>query len=118
MLLVNSEKRTQDRVVWPYTVKVIPIDADGNHELPVECRGKDISTSGLGFYLPEELDTADVLIELPKASTIMSSFPPRWSAPNAVRTAGTTWAPCSACPRFANRPKICVRRCRQRLAFA
>jgi hypothetical protein len=35
--------------------------------MPVECRGKDISPGGLGFYLPEELDTADVLIELPNS---------------------------------------------------
>src|SRR5262249_42018958 len=67
-LLVNSEKRTQDRVAWPYAIKVIPIDADGNHELPVECRGKDISTTGIGFYLPHELSTSEVLVELPKTA--------------------------------------------------
>jgi serine/threonine protein kinase len=75
-LLVNSEKRTQDRVAWPYTVKVIPIDADGNHELPVECRGKDISTSGIGFYLPHELQTSEVLVELPKAAAGQSVLIP------------------------------------------
>ncbi|HEX3315956.1 MAG TPA: PilZ domain-containing protein, partial [Gemmataceae bacterium] len=75
-LLVNSEKRTQDRVVWPYMVKVIPIDADGNKELPVECRGKDISTSGIGFYLPHELQTSEVLVELPKAAAGQSVLIP------------------------------------------
>ena len=75
-LLVNSEKRTQDRVAWPYTVKVIPIDADGNNELPVECRGKDISTSGIGFYLPHELQTSEVLVELPKAAAGQSVLIP------------------------------------------
>jgi serine/threonine protein kinase len=75
-LLVNSEKRTQDRVAWPYMVKVIPIDADGNNELPVECRGKDISTSGIGFYLPHELQTSEVLVELPKAAAGQSVLIP------------------------------------------
>jgi hypothetical protein len=31
----------------------------------VVCRGKDISQSGIGFYLPHELETSQVLIELP-----------------------------------------------------
>jgi len=64
LLLVNSNKRTQDRLLWPHTVKIIPIQRNGERDEPVECRGKDISQSGVGFYLPEELDTADVLIEL------------------------------------------------------
>jgi serine/threonine protein kinase len=67
-LLVNSEKRTQDRVVWPHPIRVIPVDSEGVHEDPVECRGKDISKSGIGFYLPHELTTSEVLIELPSAS--------------------------------------------------
>src|SRR5207302_3905795 len=64
LLLVNSNKRTQSRVLWPHAVKVFPILRNGEKDNPVECRGKDISQSGLGFYLPEELETADVLIEL------------------------------------------------------
>ncbi len=64
LLLVNSNKRTQSRLLWPHTVKIIPILRNGDKDLPIECRGKDISQSGLGFYLPEELETSDVLIEL------------------------------------------------------
>ncbi len=64
LLLVNSNKRTQERLLWPHAVKIIPIQRNGERDHPVECRGKDISQSGLGFYLPEELETADVLIEL------------------------------------------------------
>jgi serine/threonine protein kinase len=64
-LLVNAEKRTQDRLLWPQPVKVRPVDAHGKPGEPIECRGKDISQSGMGFYLPEELETSEVLIDLP-----------------------------------------------------
>lgn len=64
-LLVNSEKRTKDRLLWPHTVKVIPIDSHGRQEEAVECRGKDLSQTGVGFYLPHDLGTSEVLIELP-----------------------------------------------------
>ena len=67
-LLVNSEKRTQDRVAWPYPIRVIPLQSDGVRDDVVECRGKDISRSGIGFYLPNELTTSEVLIELPSTA--------------------------------------------------
>jgi serine/threonine protein kinase len=67
LLLTNSNKRTQGRLLWPHPVKVIPVRS-GEEGESVECRGKDISQGGLGFYLPEELDTADVLIELPNSA--------------------------------------------------
>jgi hypothetical protein len=63
--LVNSEKRVKDRLLWPHALTVIPLQADGQHDEPITCRGKDISTTGIGFYLPHELQTADVLIEVP-----------------------------------------------------
>ncbi|MBI1832385.1 MAG: PilZ domain-containing protein, partial [Planctomycetes bacterium] len=65
LLVVNSEKRTQERLSWPQPVKITPVLPDGEHEPTVECRGKDISLAGLGFYLPHELHTTEVLIELP-----------------------------------------------------
>ena len=34
----------------------------------VECRGKDLSQNGIGFYLPHELTTSEVLVELPSMS--------------------------------------------------
>jgi serine/threonine protein kinase len=63
--LINSEKRTKDRLLWPHPVTIIPIDHHGQQEEPIECRGKDLSQTGMGFYLPHELNTAEVLIELP-----------------------------------------------------
>jgi serine/threonine protein kinase len=64
-LLVDSEKRVQDRLLWPHGLNVIPLQPDGIQDEPILCRGKDISPTGIGFYLPHELMTADVLIELP-----------------------------------------------------
>jgi serine/threonine protein kinase len=67
-LLVNSEKRTKDRLLWPHSITVIPIGQHGEQGEPIECRGKDLSQTGMGFYLPHDLDTAEVLIELPNPS--------------------------------------------------
>jgi hypothetical protein len=64
-LLVNSEKRVQDRLLWPNDLTIIPLHHDGRQDDPIICRAKDISHTGIGFYLPHELHTADVLIELP-----------------------------------------------------
>jgi serine/threonine protein kinase len=63
--LINAEKRTKDRLLWPHPIKIIPIDHLGQPEEPIECRGKDLSQTGIGFYLPHELSTTEVLIELP-----------------------------------------------------
>lgn len=66
-LLINSEKRVQDRLLWPHDLTVTPLHAGGRTDDPIVCRAKDISHTGIGFYLPHELETADVLIELPSA---------------------------------------------------
>ncbi|MCI0458383.1 MAG: protein kinase [Gemmataceae bacterium] len=68
-LLVNSEKRTQDRLLWPYPVQVSYVLPDGSVSTPVECRGKDISLSGIGFYLPHEIPTPQVCVRLPTGLT-------------------------------------------------
>lgn len=65
LLMSDASKRNQDRLLWPHPLKVTPILADGALDEPIECRGKDISSTGLGFYLPHELNSSEVLIELP-----------------------------------------------------
>lgn len=64
-MLVHSEKRAKDRLTWAHSVRVIPIDVEGHPQDAIECRGKDLSQSGIGFYLPHDLLTSEVLIELP-----------------------------------------------------
>ncbi len=64
-LLINAEKRSSDRLLWPYPVTIRPLDKAGHPGAAIQCQGKDISLSGMGFYLPEELETSEVLIDLP-----------------------------------------------------
>jgi hypothetical protein len=64
-LLVGADKRTQDRRLWSHQIQIIPVYGDGELGDPIECRGKDISISGMGVYLPHELDTSEVLLEVP-----------------------------------------------------
>ncbi len=66
-LLVNSKKRLQERLHWPHLVRVRLLHADGQPGEEIECRGKDISLSGIGFYLPRELPTSEILLALPSA---------------------------------------------------
>lgn len=69
VLMVNAEKRTQERFLWTSDVTVIPLDPDGRKQDAVVCRGKDISPSGMGIYLPHDLNTVTVLLELPQIET-------------------------------------------------
>ena len=68
VLLCGGDKRTQDRVNFPCPLRIFPVHADGAKEDAVECRGKDLSQNGIGFYLPHELTTSEVLVELPSMS--------------------------------------------------
>lgn len=63
-LLVEAEKRTKDRLLWAQMIRVIPILPDGSEDEAIECRAKDLSPTGIGFYLPHELTTTEVIIEL------------------------------------------------------
>jgi serine/threonine protein kinase len=64
-LLIDSEKRIQERLLWPHPLTVRPVLPDGSLGEAVTCRGKDISLGGIGFYLPRELPGSDVRIDLP-----------------------------------------------------
>jgi serine/threonine protein kinase len=84
-LLVGSNKRLQNRILWPHPVIVRPVYRDGTQGEAIECVGKDISQAGMGFYLAEELDTSEVLIQLPN-----SIHPPTISVPAALVRAKRT----------------------------
>ena len=56
-LQANSLRRTQERLAWHYPLEVCSVAADGTMGEAIECQGKDISLSGIGFYLPRELPT-------------------------------------------------------------
>src|SRR5207302_1818186 len=75
-LLVNSEKAAQERLAWDRPLQVRALYPDGRQGQVVNCRGKDISLSGIGFYLPGALDASEVLIDLPS-----SNHPPALAVP-------------------------------------
>jgi serine/threonine protein kinase len=65
-LSVNPRGRQHDRLAWHYPLQVCPLGPDGEPGPPIECQGKDISLTGIGFYLPGELPSAEVLLHLPQ----------------------------------------------------
>ena len=63
--------------------------ADGTMGEAIECQGKDISLSGIGFYLPRELPTPRICIKLPRTAQT-----PAVSAPASivrVQRCGAGW---------------------------
>ncbi|MFO0928404.1 MAG: protein kinase [Gemmataceae bacterium] len=65
-LRVNPRGRMHERIVWHHPLRVRAIAADGSLGEPIECQGKDISLTGIGFYLPGQLPASQVLLELPR----------------------------------------------------
>jgi hypothetical protein len=65
-LQVNARGRTEERLAWHHPLRVCPVDAEGGVGDPIDCQGKDISLNGIGFYLPGELPTTQILLHLPQ----------------------------------------------------
>jgi len=63
-LLVKSKNRAQKRLPWPHPLRVYPFYPDGRKGQAILCHGKDITLSGIGFYVPCELNASEVLIDL------------------------------------------------------
>jgi serine/threonine protein kinase len=63
-LQVTAERRGQDRVAWKYPVSVRFVLANRELSEPVSCMGKDISLTGMGFYLPPELPTSQIVLAI------------------------------------------------------
>jgi serine/threonine protein kinase len=64
-LQVNPKRRANERFVWRHTMHACPILEDGTVGEALECRGKDISLNGIGFYLPRPLGTTQARLHLP-----------------------------------------------------
>jgi serine/threonine protein kinase len=76
-LAVNARGRTQERLVWQYPLQVCSIE-DGQPGPAVECQGKDISLNGIGFYLPGQMPSTQVLLHLPQTpQTAQMTVPAR-----------------------------------------
>jgi hypothetical protein len=64
MLQGPLDRRGERRLAWPYTVPVTFLLSNGEPSGTVEALGKDITSLGLGVYLPRLLAGAEVQVEL------------------------------------------------------
>jgi hypothetical protein len=65
-LQARPEQRGQDRLTIDQPLRVSPVLADMQLAQPIDCVGKDISTRGIGFFLPHAPCTSQVYINLPE----------------------------------------------------
>ena len=56
----STERRGHSRLKWNHPLMVTPVHDDGTAGEPILCKGKDISLTGIGFYLPHPLPTWQV----------------------------------------------------------
>jgi serine/threonine protein kinase len=64
-LQTPPRRRAQERLVWRHPLQVCPL-RDGETGEPIECRGHDLSLSGIGFQAPVELPIGPVNLCLPQ----------------------------------------------------
>ncbi len=64
-LQVGQNGRCQERLPWHYPLKLCSILDNQQLGPPIECQGKDISLNGIGFYLPGQLPSSQVMLILP-----------------------------------------------------
>jgi hypothetical protein len=74
----NNVGRTQERMVWHHPLLVCSMQPDGAVGPAIECQGKDLSLNGIGFYLPGQLPSSQVMVHLPQTTvTPKMSVPAR-----------------------------------------
>ncbi|MFQ3649939.1 MAG: protein kinase [Gemmataceae bacterium] len=77
-LQLGSRGRQQERVPWHHPFQFCPLGVDGNHGVPIDAQGKDLSLNGIGFYIQTPLPSAHVLLLLPQTEqTPKMSIPAR-----------------------------------------
>ncbi len=88
-LQISQENRLRGRCAWNRCFTLRPILRDGTEGEPVECQGRDISATGIGFYLPKILPTTKIALQLPQTAetlpvTVTASIV-------SVQRCGDTW---------------------------
>jgi serine/threonine protein kinase len=63
-LQARPEQRLQPRLLCQHPMHVAPVRPDLQLAASVECQGKDISQAGIGFFLPDQLTTPQVYLNL------------------------------------------------------
>ena len=71
ILQANLDKRSaSDRFIWHQPILIRPILLDGSAGEAIEGKGKDISLTGIGFYVPHEIPSDHICIDLPATSNL------------------------------------------------
>jgi hypothetical protein len=82
--LLNTERRIQERVPYPVPVQVFELLRTGELSPPIVAQGKDITTLGMGLYLPYR----------PKSNTVYLQITPVRHAPVAIPAYVVQVRPC------------------------
>lgn len=64
-LQAHPEQRTRERLSCDQPLRVSPVFGGVQLADAIECRAKDISEGGIGFFLPRPLPTPEVYVTLP-----------------------------------------------------
>jgi len=62
------ERRTQERVAWPHSLRATFLLAENTSKETIEGKGKDLSLGGMGLYLPRAFAGSQVQLELLRPS--------------------------------------------------
>lgn len=60
----RKERRVNDRIYWPHQVQVFFLENGKPIDEVVSCQGKDLSPTGVGFYLPCHMKTDNIQVQL------------------------------------------------------
>jgi serine/threonine protein kinase len=63
-LQVYPEQRSQHRLICPQPLRVMPVETGLGLAAPIACQGKDISLTGIGFFLPGQPAAQQVYVNL------------------------------------------------------
>lgn len=88
-LVASLEQRSEERFPFEYPLRVSCPSADLQTTQVVECRGKDISFRGIGFYAPAEIPKAHIYISHTSTPGLTSFAIPAEVV--RVQSAGQSW---------------------------
>jgi hypothetical protein len=74
-LQLHTERRGEPRFPYPKAVQVYPVLPTGDPGKPFLAQGKDISTRGMALYLPCELPTTSVYLQIAPPDGVTVAVP-------------------------------------------
>lgn len=68
-LRIGTRNRSQERLELTCPLRIQPFYSDGSTGDWIGCRGRDLSMSGVGFFMPSSLPTVDINVKVPATPT-------------------------------------------------